>query len=160
MLIGRLAGASLASKVSSRAMLGFASGVGIILILAAIFSPVSTEVALPVLQRSATGALSFGLAQVPISAMFIVLLGLCTSIMWGGIFNLAVEGLGKYLAAASGIFMTMVFGGGILPAFQGWVADIAGYLTSYWVIIAALAYLLFYALVGSKNVNTDISVED
>ncbi len=160
MLIGRLAGASLASKVSSKSMLAFASGVGIILILAAIFSPESTEVALPVLQRSATGALSFGLAQVPISAMFIVLLGLCTSIMWGGIFNLAVEGLGKYLAAASGIFMTMVFGGGILPAFQGWIADIAGYMTSYWVIIAALAYLLFYALVGSKNVNTDISVED
>ena len=80
--------------------------------------------------------------------------------MWGGIFNLAVEGLGKYLSAASGIFMVMVVGGGILPAFQGWVADVAGYLTSYWVIIAALAYLLFYALIGSKNVNTDIPVED
>ena len=72
---------------------------------------------------------------------------------------MAVEGLGKYLAAASGIFMVMVCGGGILPALQGWVADIAGYLPSYWVIVAGLAYLLFYALIGSKNVNTDISVE-
>ena len=80
--------------------------------------------------------------------------------MWGGIFNLAVEGLGKYLAAAAGIFMTMVVGGGILPAFQGWVADVAGYLPSYWVIVAGLAYLLYYALIGSKNVNTDIPVED
>jgi FHS family L-fucose permease-like MFS transporter len=79
--------------------------------------------------------------------------------MWGGIFNLAVEGLGKYLAAASGIFMVLVCGGGILPALQAVVADAAGYLTSYWVIFAGLAYLLFYALIGSKNVNKDISVE-
>ena len=160
MLVGRLAGASLGGKVSSKTMMSVASSIGLVFILLAIFLPTSIMILLPVLQRSAAEALSFGLAQVPINAMFIVLLGLCTSIMWGGIFNLAVEGLGKYLAAASGIFMVMVVGGGILPAFQGWVADVAGYLTSYWVIIAALAYLLFYALIGSKNVNTDISVED
>ena len=160
MLIGRLAGASLGSKVSSKAMLGVASSIGLVFIILAILLPTSMEIALPVLQRSGAGALSFGFAQVPISAMFIVLLGLCTSIMWGGIFNLAVEGLGKYLAAAAGIFMVMVVGGGILPAFQGWVADVAGYLASYWVIVAGLAYLLFYALIGSKNVNTNISVED
>ena len=46
--------------------------------------------------------------------MYLVLVGLCTSIMWGGIFNLAVEGLGKYLAAASGLFMVLVCGGGCL----------------------------------------------
>ena len=159
MLIGRLTGASLASKVSSKTMLTVTSAIGLLLILLAILSPESKEIALPVLQRSATGAVSFGLAQVPINAMFIVLVGLCTSIMWGGIFNLAVEGLGKYLAAASGIFMVLVCGGGILPALQGWVADIGGYLTSYWVIFAGLAYLLYYALIGSKNVNKDIPVD-
>ena len=161
MLVGRLLGASLGSKVSSKAMLAFTSGLGLVFVLSAMFLPESTMVSLPVLQRSAVGSLSFGMANVPINAMFLVLVGLCTSIMWGGIFNLAVEGLGKYLAAASGIFMTMVFGGGILPAIQGWVADLTGnYLQSYWVIIAALAYLLYYALVGSKNVNTDIPVSE
>lgn len=150
MLVGRLAGVSIAGKVSSKTMLTVASAVGLILIFLAIVLPSSTEIALPVLQRSATGALSFGLAQVPINAMFIVLVGLCTSIMWGGIYNLAVEGLGKYLAAASGIFMVMVCGGGILPAIQGFVADAVGYMGSYWVIFIGLAYLLFYALAGSK----------
>ena len=158
MLIGRLAGASLGSKISSKTMLSFTSGLGLILIALAIFSPESTLVSLPVVMKSASGALSFGLAQVPINAMFIVLVGLCTSIMWGGIFNLAVEGLGKYLAAASGIFMVLVCGGGLLPILQGKIADIAGYLPSYWVIFAGLAYLLFYALIGSKNVNKDIPV--
>ena len=80
--------------------------------------------------------------------------------MWGTIFNLAVEGLGKYTPMGSGIFMVMVCGGGILPLIQGGVADFAGYLSSYWVVVAGLAYMLFYALVGSKNVNKDIPVEE
>ena len=159
MLIGRLAGASLGAKVSSKAMLTFTSALGLLLVFLAIFSPTDSFVNLPVLQQSATGGLSFGLAEVPINAMYLVLVGLCTSIMWGGIFNLAVEGLGKYLAAASGLFMVLVCGGGILPVIQGVVADMAGFMASYWVIIAALAYLLFYGLIGCKNVNKDIKVE-
>ena len=159
MLVGRLAGASLGAKVSSRAMMIFTSGLGLILVLLAIFSSTQTMVDLPVLQQSATGSLSFGLAKVPVTAMYLVLVGICTSIMWGSIFNLAVEGLGKYIAAASGLFMVLVCGGGILPLIQGWVADIAGFMNSYWVIVLALAYLLFYGLVGCKNVNKDIPVE-
>jgi FHS family L-fucose permease-like MFS transporter len=159
MLVGRLAGASLGAKVSSKAMLTFTSALGLLLVFLAIFSPTDSFVNLPVLQQSATGGLSFGLAEVPINAMYLVLVGLCTSIMWGGIFNLAVEGLGKYLAAASGLFMVLVCGGGILPVIQGVVADMAGFMASYWVIIAALAYLLFYGLIGCKNVNKDIKVD-
>ena len=104
--------------------------------------------------------ISFGLAQVPASVMLLTLCGLCTSVMWGGIFNLATAGLGKYTAAASGIFMVMVCGGGILSTLQSYVADILGYIQSYWVIILGLAYILYYALVGSKNVNKDIVVND
>ncbi|HOO94243.1 MAG TPA: MFS transporter [Proteiniphilum sp.] len=159
MLAGRLVGASIGSKVSSKAMLTVTSFVGMVLILLAIFSSTSTMVSLPVLERNA-GSLSFGFAEVPINAMYIVLVGLCTSIMWGGIFNLAVEGLGKYTAAASGIFMVLVSGGGIVPAIQGGVADAAGYLPSYWVVLICLAYLFYYAVIGSKNVNRDISVAD
>lgn len=80
----------------------------------------------------------------------------------GGIFNLAVEGLGKYTEKGSGIFMALVCGGGILPLFQNAIVDITGgegYLTSYWLIVVALAYLLYYALVGCKNVNKDIPVQ-
>ena len=77
--------------------------------------------------------------------------------MWGGIFNMAVEGLGKYTSIASGAFMTMVFGCGVLIPLQGWVADLThNYLTSYFVVIVCAAYILFYALIGSRNVNKDI----
>ncbi|MDR0725532.1 MAG: MFS transporter, partial [Prevotellaceae bacterium] len=157
MLVGRLIGASVGGKISSKVMLTITSGIGLILVLCAIFSSSETEVPLPVL-KSIEGVTSFGFLDVPVNAAFLVLIGFCTSIMWGSIFNLAVEGLGKYLTAASGIFMVLVCGGGMLPALQGWIADIAGYLTSYWVIFAGLVYLLYYALIGSKNVNKDIPV--
>ncbi len=159
MLIGRLVGASIGSKVSSRAMLATTSGVAFILVAFAMILPVSTLVSVPVLQTNAVGALGFGMAEVPINALLLLLVGLCTSIMWGGIFNLAVEGLGKYLSAASGIFMMLVCGGGILPWIQGLIVNVAGYQFSYIVIVLALIYLLYYALIGSKNVNKDIPVE-
>ena len=108
--------------------------------------PVSAVVSMPVFQSD----ISFGMAQVPVSIMLLVLCGLCTSVMWGGIFNLAVEGLGKYTSAASGIFMVMVCGGGILPLIQG---------LSFWVVFAGVLYILYYALAGHRNVNTDIKVD-
>jgi len=155
MLLGRLLGASLGAKFSSKAMLIFASTLGLIFVLLSMFSPVDTLVSMPVFQKD----ISFGLAQVPISVMFLILVGLCTSVMWGGIFNLAVEGLGKYTATASGIFMVMVCGGGILPLIQGAVADSVSFTASYWVVFLGLAYMLYYALIGSKNVNKDIPVD-
>lgn len=149
MLVGRLTGAAIGSKVSSKTMLTVASFVGIILVLSGILISASATVNMPVF-KSAGSSLSFGLEEVPVKAMLFVLVGLCTSIMWGGIFNLAVEGLGKYVAAASGIFMTMVVGGGLVPLVQNAVADAAGFIPSYWVMVVCLGYLLFYALVGSK----------
>lgn len=156
MLVGRLLGAALGAKVSAKNMLVAVSAVGLCLVAGAMFLSPETVVNLPVFK----GTAGFGFALVPVNAALLVLCGLCTSVMWGGIFNLAVEGLGKYTEKASGIFMALVCGGGILPFFQNLVVDLTGnYLVSYWVVIAGLAYLLFYALVGSKNVNKDIPTE-
>ena len=98
-------------------------------------------------------------AGVPVKALFFVLCGLCTSLMWGGIFNLSTEGLGKYTEQASGIFMMMVVGGGVMPLIQDFLASAVGYMGSYWLVVAMLAYILYYALVGCKNVNPEIPVE-
>jgi FHS family L-fucose permease-like MFS transporter len=157
MFFGRLGGAALGAKVSAKTMLTAVSVLGLGLVLGAMFLDPSTSVNLPVFK----GTEGFGTANVPVNAALLVLCGLCTSVMWGGIFNLAVEGLGKYTEKASGIFMALVCGGGILPLVQNFVVDATNgnYLFSYWVIVAGLAYLLFYALIGSKNVNKDIVTE-
>lgn len=146
MMLGRLAGGAVGGKVSPKSMLAGMSVLAIVFLLAFIFTPESANIAM------------FG-KELPIALIFIVLCGLCTSVMWGSIFNLATEGLGKYTATASGIFMTLVCGGGIIPFLQNLLADQVGSIESYWLQIACLCYLVFYALVGSKNVNTNIKVD-
>ena len=146
MLIGRLVGGVLGAKISSRVMLTTVALVAILFLIIAIMMPADVKVSVP----GVSSTLSFEMVEAPISVLFFILCGLCTSVMWGGIFNLAVEGLGKYTAVASGFFMVMVCGGGILPLVQGAVADATNYITSYWVPVVALGYLLFYALVGSR----------
>ncbi|MBQ5774879.1 MAG: MFS transporter [Paludibacteraceae bacterium] len=146
MMFGRLIGGTIGGKVSSKAMLTTVSGLGILMLLCIMLFP-------------ETWVVTFEGVQLPISMILMFLCGLMTSVMWGAIFNLAAEGLGKYTPAASGIFMALVCGGGILPFFQNLLADHTNYLISYLVPIAGLLYILFYALVGSKNVNKDIPTE-
>lgn len=156
MLIGRFIGGAIGGKVSSRAMISTVATAAIVLILFAMFAPVTTTVNVPGIDWA---HLNLIWVEVPVGALALLLVGLCTSVMWGGIFNMAVEGLGKYTAIASGAFMTMVFGCAVMVALQGWVADFSGsFLTSYWIPLSCAAYILFYALVGSKNVNKDIPV--
>ncbi|MDE5704560.1 MAG: MFS transporter [Muribaculum sp.] len=156
MLCGRMISSAISSKVSSRTQLIAVSITAIAFICIAIFLSDSYTINMP----SYASNEGFSIVEVPTKALFLVLCGLCTSVMWGGIFNLAVEGLGKYTAQASGIFMMMVVGGGVMPLIQNWIADNVGYMESYWLVVAMLAYLLFYGLVGCKNVNTDIPVDD
>ncbi len=136
MMVGRLVGGAIGGKVSAKAMLSTVSSAALAFIVLGIMMPSSN---VEILNYT-----------IPMNVLFFVLCGLCTSVMWGGIFNLAAEGLGKYTALASGFLMVMVCGGGLLPLLQGAVADMAGYLNSYWVLFAALCYMLFYALIGSK----------
>ena len=137
MLVGRFSSSVLSGKISPRTQLIFTSTLAIILLLIAIFLPEDIKMTLKG-------------AEVPVKVLFIIMCGICTSVMWGVIFNLATEGLGKFTAAASGLFMTMVVGGGVMPLIQNLMSDEVGHIQSYWLIIAMLAYMLFYALIGSK----------
>ena len=77
--------------------------------------------------------------------------GLFHSIMWGAIFALAIDKLGKYTSAGSGALMMGVVGGAVLPLLQGVLADVLGSWQWTWaLVVAAEAYLLFYALSGHK----------
>ncbi|MFI3286410.1 MAG: MFS transporter [Rikenellaceae bacterium] len=157
MLLGRMCGGFVAAKLSSRQMITAVSVLGVILVSAAIMCPAGMTVNMPTFVSEPT--FGFGTAEVPFGVMLLILTGFCTSVMWGGIFNLAVEGLGKYTSLASGIFMVMVFGGGILPLIQGVLVDQFGYMMSFGLLVILYVYTLYYALWGSKNVNTGIKVD-
>ena len=156
MLVGRMIASAIGGKVSSRQMMLCTTFIGMILILAAILTPKSVTATMP-LVKILEGSVE--MTTVPMSAILLVICGLCTSVMWASIFNLATEGLGKYTAQASGIFMMMVVGGGVLPVVQNFFADLMGYMPSYFVYLAGMAYMFYYALIGCKNVNKDIPVD-
>ncbi len=155
MMVGRFSSTLISGKISPKAQMTAVSTIAIILVAIAIFIPKTVTVSMP----GYSVADGFAMFQVPLSCLLLVLCGLCTSVMWGAIFSLAVEGLGKYTEQASGIFMMLVVGGGIMPFIQNIIAKSAGYMSSYWLVIAMLGYLLFYAVAGCKNVNKDIKVD-
>ena len=151
MLIGRATGSAVGGKVSSRAMIIFVATLALALMGGAI--ALDDRVTIPMIANW-----SFEMVEMPIAALLIMCVGLCASVMWGCIFNMATEGLGKYTAKASGIFMMMVVGGGVLPYIQSAIAahDCLG---SYIVPILCAAFILYYAVWGSKNVNTNIKID-
>ncbi|WP_278621768.1 MFS transporter [Prevotella denticola] len=152
MLVGRFVSAFISGKVSSRMQLTVTSSVAIVLLLVAIFMPETSKMSLTVPDLAESTLIQ---AEVPVKVLFIILCGICTSVMWGVIFNLATEGLGKYTATASGLFMTMVVGGGVMPLIQNLTATRIGDIQSYWLVVAMLAYMLFYALAGSRPAKKD-----
>ena len=149
MLVGRTIGSAVGGKISSRTMVICVAGVAIALMAAAMLIGDSIM---------AKTFVKGEVIAVPLASTLLVLCGLCTSVMWTSIFNMATEGLGKYTAKASGIFMMMVVGGGIVPQVQSLVAA-HNCLLSYIVPLVSVAYILYYALWGSKNVNKDIKVD-
>lgn len=123
MLVGRLVGSTL-SNVDARIQLTITSIAAGVLVLAAMMTS---------------------------NMWLLVAVGLFHSIMWPATFSLAVKGLGKYTSLGSGALMIGVLGGGVMPLAQGMMADATGSWTATWVIvIIGEAYLLYYALVGSK----------
>ena len=146
MLVGRFVSAFISGKVSSRTQLTVTTVVALVLLLAAIFMPEANTMSLTIPNIAESTWIE---AEVPTKVLLIILCGICTSVMWGVIFNLATEGLGKYTATASGLFMTMVVGGGVMPLIQNLMATKVGDIQSYWLVVGMLAYMLFYALIGS-----------
>ena len=157
MLIGRFIGGVVGGKISPKAMISAVSLVSIVLVALGMLLPTTQTISCPGIDYT---TMSFVWGKIPVGIFAFLLVGLCASVMWGGIFNLATEGLGKYTAKASGAFMMMVAGFAVMLGIQAWVIDLShDYIFSFIVVLLSAAYIFYYAMWGSKNVNTDIPVE-
>ena len=172
MLVGRTIGAFIGGKISSRVLMTFTTFVAICLIVAGTMTTgvQSKMFVLDFFHKLSDKGPVIQIVNVPLTAVLFAICGLMTSIMWPSTFNLATEKLGKYTAAASGLFMVMVVGGGILPLLQSTLAGAAGgkiaadvvvtaeaaskctsaFMWSYIVPGVALAYLFVYSAFLSK----------
>lgn len=124
MLVGRLISSSL-NKIRPDVQLSFTAFSATVLVLLAIFIN---------------------------EPWLLVAVGLCHSVMWGAIFTLSVNRLGRYTSIASGVFMIGVLGGALLPLLQGVFADALGgsWRWTWLIVVVGELYILYYGLSGSK----------
>ena len=106
--------------------------------------------ALTLLIIFAKGSVSFLGHQADISIWFVVLLGLANSLIWAGIWPLALDGLGKFTKLGASILIMGLCGNAIIPLFYGYLADIFNVRIAYWVLLPCYLYLMFYAFYGNK----------
>ncbi len=85
-----------------------------------------------------------------VSIWFVVLLGLANSLVWAGIWPLALDGLGRFTKLGASVLIMGLCGNAILPLFYGWMADVYDVRTAYWVLFPCYLYLVFYAFYGYR----------
>ena len=124
MLGGRFLAGLVSSRVTTRTMMVFCSFGAIAMLIGAMYTPWTV--------------------------VFVVATGLFTSVMFGGLLNLALDGLGDLAPLGSGVLMTLICGGALL-ALQGSLSDHVGVLHSFWMTIGLIAVTLLYSLFGSTN---------
>jgi len=126
LMVGRFLGAAILQKMKSQNLLAIMAIAAIVLL--------------------AIGIVTSGW----VAAWAIILVGFCNAIMWSNIFTLSIDGLGKFTSQGSGLLVTAIVGGAILPLVQGFLADNVGLQMSYVVPIFAFVYILYYARKGFK----------
>jgi len=153
-MIGRLIGSAIGQKVDSHKMLAFVTSVAMFLVFLAvsgIFTDTIINVPAMVMKTDPNVYFEFPIAKVPLSVVFLVVVGLFNSVMWPCIFPLGINKLGSQTSAGSGLMVTMVAGGAFIPLIQGFIADQFGFMNSFLICIGCYGYILYFALKGYKT---------
>jgi glucose/galactose transporter len=98
----------------------------------------------------ATGQVTFLGHSADISIWFVVLLGFANSMIWAGMWPLALDGLGRFTKLGASIMIMGLCGNAILPLFYGYFVDLYNHRDAYWVLFPCYLYLVFYAFYGHR----------
>ena len=98
----------------------------------------------------AKGQVNFLGHTTDISIWFVVMLGLANSLVWAGIWPLALDGLGRFTKIGASLMIMGLVGNALLPMVYGYLVDIFNAREAYWVLFPCYVYLVFYAFRGYK----------
>ena len=85
-----------------------------------------------------------------LSLWFVVSLGLPNSLIWAGIWPLALDRLGRFTKAGGSLMIMGLCGNAVMPLVYGYFADGFSLRQAYWILVPCYLYLLFYAVYGHK----------
>ena len=129
-LVGRLLGSWIMTKVKAGKLLGIFGTAAALSIAVSMFTS----------------------GQVAIATL--ILCGFFNSVMFPNIFTLGIAGLGPMTSKGSGLIMTAVVGGAVIPYFLGKLADNVGIQMSFVLPVICYLYIAFYGFVGHKPTRT------
>lgn len=156
-MIGRFLGIIFLRFISAQKALAFVTAAAVILVVMSMMGPfMDTWIDVPVIQLK---TFSFQSIHVPLASLLLVIVGLFNSIMWPSIFPLGIRGLGKHTSQASGIMVTMVVGGAIIPLAQGGLVALYDYRYSFVLVVVCYLYLFYYAVNGHKSKLAEANIQ-
>lgn len=85
-----------------------------------------------------------------LSIWFLVLLGIPNSLIYAGIWPLAIKNLGKWTNLGSSILVMALSGSAFMTLSYGALADKVGLDKAYWLLIPCFLYMIYYSLWGYK----------
>jgi fucose permease len=140
MLIGYVLGILLIPKVVTYHTVLTASAIlGIVFTVSAMIIPVSLMITLPVVH-----------IQLPVTILFVALLGLSNSLIWPAIWPLAIHNLGRFLKTGSALMIMAIAGGAVLPLVWGYLSDLGSAHNAYWMLVPTYLIILYYSMYGYK----------
>jgi MFS transporter, FHS family, L-fucose permease len=149
MIIGYLAGILLIPKYLKQVnALRICTILGVVFSLGAIFTPAGKVFTMQFVDLMTFKAIELVL---PVTVLFVALLGFANSLVWPAIWPLALNGLGKFTKTGSALLIMAIAGGAVLPLFYGKLAMSFATQTAYWICVPCYLIIMYYAFIGYKT---------
>ncbi len=148
MIIGYFAGIILIPKYLKQAnALKICTILGVIFSLGAVFTPADKVFTMPFIDLVTFRPLQLVL---PVTVLFVALMGLANSLVWPAVWPLALNGLGKFTKTASAMLIMAIAGGALIPLLYGKLAVVFSTQSAYWLCLPCYLVIMFYAFIGHK----------
>jgi FHS family L-fucose permease-like MFS transporter len=148
MIIGYIAGIIFIPKYFSQVTaLKIFTILGVVFSLGAIMTPASLVFNMPFIDIMTFKSIEL---VVPVTVLFVALLGLANALVWPAMWPLALAGLGRFTKTASAMLVMAIAGGAILPLIYGKLAVGFSTQSAYWICVPAYLILIYYAFIGHK----------
>jgi FHS family L-fucose permease-like MFS transporter len=146
MIIGYIAGIIFIPRSFSQVTALKGSAIlGVIFSLGAIFTPANLTFNMPFIDIMTMKPVSMIL---PVTALFVALLGLANALVWPTMWPLTITGLGRFTKTASALLIMAIAGGALLPLAYGKIATISSTQSAYWICVPSYLIIAYYAFIG------------
>ena len=148
MIIGYIVGIICIPKYFSQTTALKASTIlGVLFSLGAILTPASKVFTMPFIDIMTFRSIELVL---PVTVLFVALLGLANALVWPAMWPLALSGLGRFTKTASAMLIMAIAGGALIPLIYGKLADVYSTQTAYWICVPSYLIIMYYAFIGHK----------